>query len=189
MLFSILLLVLAALLVVLGFIALLKQKTYLDANTGQTTVEVPFAGKMTTNVPALAFVFLGFALAIYDGKKASAPGNPATWTLKGSFAVPQHSNFTWNSGWVELVPTKTHVKLSNNGAFEVTTELEEGTFIADAVDALDYTHDLASSQINLQQEIQNYDARTNSLIQSLDRNTRTIIFNPVSLTFFDQSNP
>ncbi|SPE61347.1 exported hypothetical protein [Verrucomicrobia bacterium] len=187
MIFSILVLILAALMVVLGFIALLKQKTYLDANTGQTTVDVPFAGKMTTNVPALAFVFLGFALAIYDGRKGSAPASPATWTLRGSFAAPQRSNFSWSTGWVELVPTKTHVKLSNNGAFEVTTELEADKFITDAVDELDYTHDLGSSQIDLQQEVQNFDARTNSLIESLDRKTRTIIFKPVSVTFFDQS--
>ncbi len=50
----------ATLLIVLGFIALLTQKVYLDSTTQQPiTIEVPFVGKMAANVPSLAFVFFG----------------------------------------------------------------------------------------------------------------------------------
>lgn len=56
----------ATLMIVLGFAALLTQKIYLDSRTRKpVSIEVPFVGKMTANVPALAFVFLGFALAVY----------------------------------------------------------------------------------------------------------------------------
>jgi hypothetical protein len=187
--FSIVGLILAGLMVCLGFIALLKQKTYLDTQSGKTAVDVPFVGKMTTNAPALVFVFLGFALALYAGKKSPTPlDSPVTWTLKGTFATPQHTNFTWSAGWLELVPTKTHVKMSNKGAFEVTTELKAGESITNSVDALVYTHDLGSSQINLQQEVRNYLAGSNSLIESLDAHTCTLIFRPLALTFYGQDD-
>ena len=51
---------LAGLCFVLGFVALLKQKTYIDSQTNQPTeIELPFVGKLTTNYPALGFVFIG----------------------------------------------------------------------------------------------------------------------------------
>ena len=51
--------------IVLGFIALLTQRIYVDTNTQKTIqMEIPILGKMKTNYPALAFVFLGFVLAL-----------------------------------------------------------------------------------------------------------------------------
>lgn len=186
--FDICVMVLAGLMIVLGFIALLMQKTYLDANSGQTAVSVPLAGKMTTNVPALVFVFLGFALAFYEIKRSSnSIGKEETWTIKGSFDAPQHTNFLWGQGVVELVPSKTVVKLSDRGVFQITTEVESGKSIEQVIDALDYTHQEASLDINLPNEIKSYEAhQTNSLVQSLDRGTRTIIFKPAGLTFYNQ---
>ena len=46
------------LLIILGFIALLKQKTYIDSKTQQPTkIKLPFFGEMITNFPALIFIF------------------------------------------------------------------------------------------------------------------------------------
>ena len=172
--------------IVLGFVALLKQKTYLDRKSGQTTIEVPLAGKMTTNFPALVFVFLGFVLALYEGKKAPVAENPATWTLRGSFHAPSHTNFTWSAGILELIPTGTHVNMSTKGEFEMTAQAAAGKPIENLVKALVYTHELGGYQFDLQEEVRNYNARTNSLIQSLDRKTCTILFKPVNLNFLDE---
>jgi hypothetical protein len=50
----------------MGFVALLKQKLYIDSKTKQPTeVSLPFLGKMKTNYPALVFVFVG-AAAMYE---------------------------------------------------------------------------------------------------------------------------
>jgi hypothetical protein len=55
----------AVLLAVLGLVALLKQKTYLDSKTGQPTqIEIPLIGKMKTNYPALIFVFLAVVVLV-----------------------------------------------------------------------------------------------------------------------------
>ena len=56
----------AALSIILGFIALIKQKVYLDKDTKkQTELEIPILGKLKTNYPSLVFVFLGFFLVYY----------------------------------------------------------------------------------------------------------------------------
>ena len=58
---------LAGLCFVLGFVALLKQKTYIDSQTNQPTeIELPFVGKLKSNFPALVFVVVGAFLA-YSG--------------------------------------------------------------------------------------------------------------------------
>lgn len=57
---------LSGLSIILGFIALLKQRTYIDADTKQPTeIEVPIFGKLKSNYPALIFVFLGFDASIF----------------------------------------------------------------------------------------------------------------------------
>ena len=52
--------------IILGFIALLTQKIYIDTDTKQLTqIDIPMVGKMKTNYPALIFLFLGIFLAVY----------------------------------------------------------------------------------------------------------------------------
>ena len=61
----------ALLSIILGFVALLSQKVYLDATTKQPTeVQIPFLGKIKSNYPALVFAFLGAALAFYAFQKS-----------------------------------------------------------------------------------------------------------------------
>ena len=63
--------------VVLGFVALLKQKVYIDSSTNQPTeVSLPIIGKLKTNYPALLFVLVGF-VAMYRGF-GETPGEPDT---------------------------------------------------------------------------------------------------------------
>ena len=44
----------------MGFIALLKSKIYLDQDTKEKVqIDIPIFGKFKSNVPSLAFLFLG----------------------------------------------------------------------------------------------------------------------------------
>jgi hypothetical protein len=71
---------LAVLALVLGFFALLKQKTYIDANSGAvTSVELPLIGKLKTNYPALVFVFASLLFA-YFASRARIEEAMETWT-------------------------------------------------------------------------------------------------------------
>ena len=65
--------------IILGFVALITQKIYINPETSEATeVEIPFIGKIKTNYPALVFAFLGFGLAFYVFNKAYPP-LPTVW--------------------------------------------------------------------------------------------------------------
>ena len=117
--------------ILLGFIALLKQKTYLDARTSQpTSIEVSKLGKMKSNYPALVFVFLGFALAVIAtmnrDKKIGPNANKVTWTIKGSFKNPKiiDSNTNWDLFSVELKETDIVYVVDDNGTYTITFPLD-----------------------------------------------------------------
>lgn len=81
--FAYFLLALAALALVLGFVALLRQKTYLDPNTKTPMeIEVPIFGRMKANVPALAFVFFAALFAFLAAQLSEKPGIEQ-WSLRG----------------------------------------------------------------------------------------------------------
>ena len=92
----------SALCIVLGFIALLKQRLYIDERTQEpTAVELPLFGKLKTNYPALVFVFLGAGLAFYAIHE-SPPTEP--WTLTGSLTNPSGKHVKWTDGTLTLIP-------------------------------------------------------------------------------------
>ncbi|MGH2508312.1 MAG: hypothetical protein ACRDHZ_13055, partial [Ktedonobacteraceae bacterium] len=63
-----------AILIFLGFIALLSQKIYIDHRTNKATeIDVPILGKMKANYPALIFVFLGCAVVVFGLNKYTPP--------------------------------------------------------------------------------------------------------------------
>jgi hypothetical protein len=173
---------LAGLLVGLGFIALLKQKTYLDPNSQQPiTIEVPVVGKMQTNFPALVFVFLGFALAFATFHKGFPP-RKIEWQVNGSFVHPQKKKFLWSNGTIALVPApaETHVIITDQGRFEITAQIEEGKSFEDIYETLDYSHPEGSVHIDLKQEVAALSGKQVSLVASRSDHTRT--FKPVEIT-------
>ena len=78
------LLAISALVFILGFVALLRQKTYLDSSTNlKTEIEVPFFGRMATNFPALVFAFIGAALAFVTASRSSVTPDVKVWSVRG----------------------------------------------------------------------------------------------------------
>src|SRR6266849_2316656 len=121
--------------IVLGFIALLKQKTYIDRHTKQPTeIELPILGKMKTNAPALTFVFLGVGLALVAFEK-SYPPKKVEWTVEGSFKNLPGKHVDWPNGTLALHPTDLKPgPVSTGGKFTITAMIDEGKSFEDVVE-------------------------------------------------------
>jgi hypothetical protein len=149
----------ASLSIILGFVALLSQRIYLDATTREATeVEVPFFGKIKSNYPALVFAFLGIALAGYAFQKAYPPPIES-WTLKGRFAQPEGKDVDV-TGTLTLAqdPIVVSNNINTDGRLEIVVNLPKGKSIEEAFETLNYTYAHAGAYIDLKKE---YDAYVN----------------------------
>lgn len=177
---------LSALLIVLGFVALLKQKTYLDVNTQQPVqVDIPVLGKVKTNYPALIFVLLGFALAWMAFEK-SFPPRQETWKLTGVLkSPPGHTNrIEWEDGTLTLTPSALEPTIYDSGAFQMNALVEEGKSIDDAYETLDFSLPSGSVQINLKKQLTAYKAGQSNLVENLT--AHTVNFKPLELQLYSQ---
>jgi hypothetical protein len=107
---------LSALAIVLGFIALLAQRVYLDRETN-TPVEVslPILGRIKTNYPALVLFLAGVAMALYAFNEAHQATD--RWRIAGSLKLPdelddvppelrdQLRRIDWQEGDLDVLPT------------------------------------------------------------------------------------
>jgi len=75
--------VLSALILALGGVSLFAQKVRkVDKETGEETIiELPFFGKLRTNYPALAFAFIGAAMAVFTLEKTLESSDQ--WVITG----------------------------------------------------------------------------------------------------------
>lgn len=175
---------LSALLIILGFVALLKQKTYLDVNTQQPVqVDIPILGKVKTNYPALIFVLLGFALAWTVFEK-SFPPRKETWKLTGTLKSPSGHKIDWEDGTLTLTPSALDPTIFNSGGFQLNALVDEGKSIDDVYETLDFSLPSGSVQINLKKEITAFKAGQSSLIDGLTKHT--VNFKPVEIQLYSQ---
>jgi len=152
--------------IVLGFIALLAQKVYIDANTNQPTeIEIPFLGKLKTNIPAIVFVFLGFAAAFYTFE--STNHKEVKWVLDGTMQIREGQEIDWSLGDFTLIPEEPDVNVSEEGNFVITVEIEEGKSLQDQYGKMRISHPDASSSVNLIKEFDNYMNSRDSIIDNV----------------------
>ncbi|HVM47348.1 MAG TPA: hypothetical protein VMU04_04940 [Candidatus Acidoferrum sp.] len=166
---------LAGLLIVLGFVALLKQKTYLDSATLQPVeVELPVIGKVKSNYPAIIFVLLGFVLA-YVAFQRSFPPRKVEWRVEGRLTNtnPAPGGVSWNEGSLTLTPSELEHHINSQGAYTITALIAEGTKLEDVYETLDYSNPQGSTHIDLRRELKNYTQGKPSLISGLTDHTRT----------------
>lgn len=131
--------------IILGFIALLTQKIYIDTNTKQQTqIDIPMVGKMKTNYPALIFVFLGIFLAVYAFSR-SFPPQKNEWVITGSFKSGENINLL--DGTLTVFPADFKCEVYPNRKFEIKAKIEEGKTFEDVIQRIDYSHPLGSVQI------------------------------------------
>jgi len=121
---------------VLGFIAFVTQKAYVDSASGQVIeIEVSGIGRFKTNIPALVFVVGGIGLAAFayfPYFRDSIHFEP--WTIEGTFrskdeASPLTSNEinNLNTGVISFQPSRTREPASiHGGTFRFQYEIPEG---------------------------------------------------------------
>ena len=126
--------------IVLGFIALLTQKIYIDSRTNTLTeVEIPLFGKMKTNFPALIFVFLGFALIFFVVEKFNI--QKEDWLITGSLQTVEGREIDWGKGVLELFPCDIkESEIGKNGNFRILASIEKGKTFEDIIERVHFDH-------------------------------------------------
>ena len=153
--------------IVLGFIALLKQKNYLDPHTKKpTSIELPFFGKskMVTNFPALIFVFLGFVAVFIILFKPNSKPNEVDWNIQGRFILPEgdSTRVNWLNGVLTIKPKKFETSVYKSGKFQINVKIEEGIKFKDYCEYIEYSSDFGS--VVLYPNIDSADSETKTSI-------------------------
>jgi hypothetical protein len=177
--FALYLLGLAALALVLGFVALLRQKSYLDPETkAPLEVEVPLFGRMKANFPALLFVFFAGVFAFMASENFEQPGIKR-WIVRGgvfttgNIHIPRQK---WKNLVIRVEPSQysEFIKKEKYGRFRLNFPLIEGTHLEKAISWIvfefptDETY--ATCIIDLQAEKDLYDkdiSKNKSVIKSI----------------------
>jgi len=187
--------ILGTLCIILGFIALLSSRIYIDKASNSTVeVEVPFFGKLKGNYPALVFVLLGAALAAYGIKtdaelRTTAANNELKkgqddWVVSGRLLSPNDKPVDWEHGVFTLISGTPEVTFKPGGGFEIKLKIEHGQDFEHYVQQIDYTNDIGSAKIFPQQELDASTANKSSLLANKTANTR--VYKPVKLQAFNE---
>lgn len=170
--------------ILLGFIALLAQRIYLDSETSQPTqLIVPFLGKVKTNYPALIFVILGFSMA-YIAFDKSYERPKVAWTIEGSLKMPANGHLDWAEGTLSIHPADFQLEVSPTGKFRVNANLPEGQTFEDVVEFIDYSNKKGSAKIYPIKELEHYRQNTSSLIEHMSETSR--VYKPVTMEIFSE---
>lgn len=168
---SILMYGISILAIILGFVALLTQKIYIDSATNQPTeVDIPFFGKIKTNIPALVFVFLGFGTAIFAFNK-SLPIHKTKWNIEG-FLTTDKEKIDWEYGALIVFPSDFEVSVSKNGKFRIEALIEQGKTFEDVVQFIDYSHANGSIKINPKKEYKSFMEKKETLLKEVEQHMR-----------------
>ena len=157
-------LVIGALSVVLGFIALLASRIYISTptnaatETAATEVDVPFFGKIKSNYPALVLVLLGTALAAYAVKtnsdlrgkqvdadsaiatvKAGAPGDDQ-WVITGRLVSGDGKDVDWERGVFTLFYGSPDIAIDPDGRFQIKLMIKKGQSLEEYLQRIDYSN-------------------------------------------------
>jgi|GEM_PF-3496259 len=180
----------ATLLIVLGFIALLTQKVYLDSATQQPiTIEVPFVGKMAANVPSLALVFFGFALAIYGIEHFSQKN--VKWKITASLK-PDAPVSNWQGLRVSVFPVDTDVDLDREtGRFSFDMQIPDGQTFESVVSTVFIDADFGAASLVPKDAMDLRNNKQQSMLTSTTDTTRvyTVPFAVIPVSTAKQEKP
>jgi hypothetical protein len=168
---------LSTLIVLLGAVSLVLQKVYkIDSGTGEKTiVEVPLFGKLSTNYPALAFVFIGAALAAYTLNTTWESDDH--WVISGKFRAPSVEIVNWDQGNLRLSPKKFHMSVSPDGTFEIQGDIKKGRSFEEEVKQITYENctcdgKVFGASIMVESEYNNFIKKEQSIVEGAEKNTR-----------------
>ena len=133
--------ILSFIIISLGGLCLILQKVYkVDTETGeQTTVDLPFFGKLSTNYPALAFVFIGAGLAFFTFNKTYMVTE--NWSISGQIKPPPGmEKVKWEGGKIHLSPPLIDWNVKVNGEFDISGILPKNKTFEDVVEQIAYEY-------------------------------------------------
>ncbi|MFO1323638.1 MAG: hypothetical protein U1F15_06200 [Burkholderiales bacterium] len=181
---------LATLSFVLGFVALLSSKVYVNPKTrSKLEVDLPLLGKMQTNYPALIFVFVGAALAVYsiskhfefESMKLQRAAHETVWNVTGQFRQPGNDITDWRNGaLLKLVQVGPTFDITADGHFTIEVALPEGETFESMVDQIAYTSDRARALIIPKEELDAYQKdKATSKLKGMTGKTR--VYHPIDV--------
>jgi hypothetical protein len=149
--------ILSFVVIVLGGISLFVQRIYkLDKEGDKTVIELPFLGKLSTNYPALGFVFVGAAMAIFAFSRTGTD----RWFVTGQFKAPPSKKVEWTKGTLTVEPRSFDVGIDGNGGFQISGNVTSGQKFEDVVGQITYTDEHFTGKILTMEA---YDDYKNSL--------------------------
>lgn len=174
--------VLSALILALGGVSLFAQKVRkVDKESGEETIiELPFFGKLRTNYPALAFAFIGAAMAVFTLEKTLESKDQ--WVITGEFTAPDSQAIDWTDGALILSPSKLTPSINPDGGFTIQGLIQRGRKFEDVVKQISYCNwcgDLYSGSISTEKEYKNYMNEKNSILEEVGDLER--IYRPVTV--------
>jgi hypothetical protein len=169
--------------IVLGFVALLKQKTYLDSETKQPTeIEISKFGKLKTNYPALVFVFLGFVAAFFAFQKSQVK-EKAQWIIQGSLVDTSHRIKDWSDGEFKVIPTSADARIDNSsGKYTISIDIDKGRRFEDEIKCIIYSNKYGNAQLYPGKEYNDWLHKKPSLLSNDVEFTR--FYKPLLLSNF-----
>lgn len=129
------------LLILLGWVALLAQRIYIDPRTNAASeIEVPILGKMKANYPALVFVFLGCVVIALGFTQYKGGVRTNRWLIDGSI-ISDTKGRNWQRGHLAVFPASTKMGIDpETAAFSIELDIEEPKTFEDVIERIQYTH-------------------------------------------------
>jgi hypothetical protein len=170
--------------ILLGFVALLKQKTYINEATKEVTeVELPLVGKLKTNYPSLVFLAMGIFLAVFVFNKSY--NTKKVWEISGRFIDTTKTITNWSEGELNIQPSAIRTKdIDSLGNYHICLELNDGQEIEDIVELITYTNQKLSYNFQPSEEKKKNQKKDNSSLLAIST-TSTRIYKPATLSYFE----
>ncbi len=173
--------------IVLGFIALLKQKIYLNPKTNAPVeIDVPILGKMKSNYPALVFVFLAFLLLVFIIQKSNDLNEESEtrmnslqdsikklqskietpkveWVVTGKLSK-ENLDIDFDTYSVSVTPSSVKSFPNPNGSYKIIATLDKGVPFEEAIETISFDDKNWSAVISPK--------RDSALISSMTSTTR-----------------
>jgi hypothetical protein len=195
--FAIYLLSAGVLTLFLGFFALLRQTTYLDAKTNAPIeIELPIFGRMKTNYPAVIFLFIAALFGYLGYLSRDLPR--AQWSVVGSVAYPNGTLLDaadWKELQINVVPSSYNstVNKDNSGRFTIAPALLDGINFEDEITSVIFSLNKSpylSCRYSPKQELDNWNDQTKhgqSLLRDVAQHSR--LLKGVKLDKYDSGDP
>ena len=113
----------ATLLIILGFIALIVQKVYINPENPQVSeIHLPLLGKLKTNYPSVVFVFIAAALILIPPNKIQGSDEKLNeWNIAGKL-TSSIDDINWKETEFIIHPSDVSFDIEDDGMYVLTID-------------------------------------------------------------------